>query len=141
MERLGNISIEKIWEDAFCFEIRLIIESEYVKAWQNCYFDSVSISRLCSFLSDYCSGSRNTDYYESGPKQGNYTPSFSIGLKDDNTGHITIEADLEINDTKDRNHRCVCNLNTELGLLERFAKNLSKLVQAEIGFSVSLLDE
>ena len=141
MERLGNITIEKLWVDVYCFEIRLIIESEYVRAWQNCYFDSASIDRLSSFITDYCSGYRNSDYFESGPKQGNYAPSFSIRLKDDNAGHITIETDLEINDTEDRTHRCVCNVYTELGLLERFAKRLLKLIQAEIGFSVSLLDE
>ncbi len=53
MKRLGNISIEKIWEDDYCFEIRLIIESEYVRAWQNCYFDAVSLSELSSFITDF----------------------------------------------------------------------------------------
>jgi len=49
--------------------------------------------------------------------------------------------DLEINDVEDRTHRCVCNVYTELGLLEQFAKRTSRLVQAETGFTVSLLGE
>ena len=141
MKRLGNISLKKIWEDDDFFEVKIIIESEYVRAWQNCYFGAVSLSELSSFIADYCNGSGNTDYYESGPKQGKYAPSFSIRLKNDNTGHVTIETDLEIEDTEDRTHRCVCNLYTELGLLERFSKRIPKLIQAEIGFAVSLLDD
>ena len=39
---LGNILIEKTWEDELIFEVRLNVESKYVNAWQTCYFDSVS---------------------------------------------------------------------------------------------------
>ena len=141
MKQLGNISIEKIWEDACCFEIKLSVESEYVRAWQTCYYDSFSFGEFCSFLIRYCEGTPNSDYYESGAKQGNYSPSFSMRLKDDNSGHISVEMDLEINDVEDRTHRCVCNVYTELGLLEQFAKRISRLIQAETGFTVSLLGE
>ena len=61
-------------------------------------------------------------------------------LSSNSTGHITIEMDLEINDVEDRSHRCICNVYTELGLLEKFAKNVHKLIDADIGSTVSLLD-
>ena len=141
MKQLGNISIEKIWEDDLCFEIKISVESQYVSAWQTCYYNSVSLSEFSSFLTRYCEGASDSDYYESGAKRGNYAPSFSMRLKDDNAGHVSIETDLEINDVEDRTHRCVCNVYTEIGLLERFAKRIPELVQAEIGFSVSVLDE
>ena len=141
MKQFGNICIEKIWEDNYCFEIKLSIESEYISAWQTCYFDSVTFGELCAFLIRYCEGSFDSNYYESGPKQGNYTPQFSIRLKNDNAGHITLEMNLEINDVEDRTHRCVCNVYTELGLLEQFAKKISILDRAKIGFSVSLIDK
>ena len=137
---LGNILIEKIWEDELIFEVRLRVESKYVNAWQTCYFDSVSLDKLCYFISGYCKGTGNANYYESGDKTGNYTPSFSMSLSNNSTGHITIEMDLEINDVEDRSHRCICNVYTELGLLEKFAKNVHKLIDADIGSTVSLLD-
>lgn len=141
MKKLGNIRIEKIWEDDSCFEIKLSIESEFVSAWQTCYFDAVSFNELSSFINDYCIGECNSNYYESGDKQGNSTPSFSMCLRDDSKGHVVVEMDLEINDVEDRTHRCVCNVYSELGLLEQFAKRLSRLVRSEIGFTVSLLDK
>ena len=48
---LGNILIEKTWEDELIFEVRLSVESKYVNAWQTCYFDSVSLDKLCYFIS------------------------------------------------------------------------------------------
>lgn len=59
MKRSGNISLEKIWEDDDCFEVKIIIESEYVRAWQSCYFGAVSLSELSSFITDYCNGSES----------------------------------------------------------------------------------
>ncbi len=141
MEPFGNIRIEKIWEDELIFEVKLSVESEYVCAWQTCYFDSVSFNKLCSFIMDYCKGTCNNDYYESGHKQGNYGPAFSIRLSDDKAGHITIEIDLEIDDVEDRSHRCVCNVYTELGLLVRFAKRIPAVINSKTGFEVSLLEE
>jgi hypothetical protein len=62
-------------------------------------------------------------------------------LSDDKAGHITIEIDLEIDDVEDRSHRCVCNVYTELGLLERFAKRIPAVINSKTGFEVSLLEE
>ena len=141
MSLLGNIRIEKIWEDEHIFQIKLSVNTEYVDVWQICYFDATSFNKLCVFLLDYCKGNCNADYYESGNKQGNYTPSFSMSLSNDRVGHIIIEMDLEINDVTDRSHRCICNVYTELGLLQQFAIRMEKIIDSKVGYAISLLDE
>lgn len=134
----NTITFEKIWADEYCFEIMMRVESKYASVWQTCYLGDQNIDELSEFLIDFCNGKGKTDYYESGKKTGNYGPVFSFRLLHDGKGHITVETDIEINDVDDRSHRCICNVYTEIGLLEKFGADIRKLKSGEIGTIVSL---
>jgi len=40
---MGNISIEKVWEDSNILELEVKVNSKYINAYQNCY---VEVSNL-----------------------------------------------------------------------------------------------
>ena len=134
----SNLIFTKVWQDETLFELEVKVVSEYVTAYQNCYFNDSTINRLSEFLINYCSGKRDTNYYESGSKIGNGLSAFSLRLSSDRTGHITIECDIEIEDVKDRSHRCICNIHTEIGMLEKFAGKRCRLADNNYYESVSL---
>ena len=39
MDYMDNIIVSKIWEDETIFELQIEVYSQYVKAYQSCYFD------------------------------------------------------------------------------------------------------
>lgn len=129
-----------LWEDETIFELRISASNQYVSAYQDCYFNDGLLKKLSDFLVTYSTGKYDCDYFESGQKRGNYTPQFSLKLGVDRTGHVTIEADLEIGDVRDRSHRCQMNVFCTLGELESLGRRLNSLMHNEIGASVSLVD-
>ncbi|MCQ2418205.1 MAG: hypothetical protein MJ085_00325 [Clostridia bacterium] len=136
----GNLVFTKIWEDETIFELRISASNQYVSAYQDCYFDDEKLTQLSDFLIAYSLGKYDCDYFESGHKRGDCTPQFSLKLGADRTGHVTIEADLEIGDVTDRSHRCQMNVSCSLGELELLGRSLKTLAHNEIGASVSFVD-
>ena len=62
---------------------------------------------------------------EFGKKKGDFTPAFSLRfLPTDNSGHVEIEIDMEIDDNPDRKHRCKFYIYSELALIEQFGRSL-----------------
>ena len=137
--RNDNITFEKSWEDEYCFEVKIQVESEYASVWQKCYLSDQLVDDLSGIIADFCTGKNENAYFESGSKSGKHTPAFSFRLSHDGKGHVTIETDMEIDDVDDRSHRCTCSVNTEIGLLEQFGTRILRLKRGEIGTIVSLL--
>lgn len=78
-------------------------------------------------------------YMEFGKKEGNYTPAFSMDIIEISTsGYVKIEVDMEIADNDSRKHRCCFYVKSELGLLEKFGKELKGLIEGSIGEQVIL---
>ena len=76
---------------------------------------------------------------EFGKKTGRFTPAFSINfLPAENTGHVKVEMDMEIDDNPNRMHRCCFYVETELGQAERFGNGLKHLADGEIGTEIRL---
>lgn len=138
---LDNLIISKVWEDETIFELQIEVSSQFVNAYQKCYFDETLLNKLSSFLTEFCKLDNPATYFESGHKKGKYTPEFSLALSSDRKGHVTIDVDLEICDVDDRSHRCQCNVRCELGALERFGKRLAKLKEGEIGTRIALYEK
>ena len=125
---MDNIIISKLWQDDDLIELDVIAKSKYVTINQSCYVSIEDIIRNSELIEKYVKNSYNEMYIEFGNKKGNYTPAFSLKLFPmDSRGHLIIEADLEIDDNNTRCHRCIFFIEAELGSIEHFAKELSKI--------------
>lgn len=125
---MDNIIISKLWQDDDLIELDVIAKSKYVTINQSCYVSIEDIIRNSELIEKYVKNSDNEMYIEFGNKKGNYTPAFSLKLFPmDSRGHLIIEADLEIDDNNTRCHRCIFFIEAELGSIEHFAKELSKI--------------
>lgn len=137
---MDNIIIEKVWQDTNIIELKITANSEYVKAYQNCYVEDVLLEEAADKISKYMKDYNNSCYLEFGNKEGDYTPAFSINiLPADTTGHVKIEVDLEIADNEKRAHRCCFYVTCELGQVERLGQSLKAVVLNDEGTSISLL--
>ncbi len=137
---MDNIIIEKVWQDTNIIELKITANSEYVKAYQNCYVEDVLLEEAADKISKYMKDYNNSCYLEFGNKEGDYTPAFSINiLPADTTGHVKIEVDLEIADNEKRAHRCCFYVTCELGQVERLGQSLKAIVLNDEGTSISLL--
>lgn len=125
---MDNIIISKLWQDDDLIELYVIAKSKYVTINQSCYVSIEDIIKNSELIEKYVKNSDNEMYIEFGNKKGNYTPAFSLKLFPmDSHGHLIIEADLEIDDNNTRCHRCIFFVEAELGSIEHFAKELSKI--------------
>lgn len=125
---MDNIIISKLWQDDDLIELDVIAKSKYVTINQSCYVSIEDIIKNSELIEKYVKNSDNEMYIEFGNKKGNYTPAFSLKLFPmDSHGHLIIEADLEIDDNNTRCHRCIFFIEAELGSIEHFAKELSKI--------------
>ena len=129
---MHNIIIKKIWEDEGLIELKVEAICDYARAWQNCYIQNEDYLKLVDKIQIYNVNNEGT-YLEFGSKEGNYTPAFSLEIKaPDNFGHVTIEVDLEIDDNDSRKHRSVFYVQTELGCVERFGRQLYQIINNEL---------
>ena len=130
----NNLIFEKIWKDGDLIELKITAISEYVNAFQNCYVENSFLEEASVIISEYIKNYNKECYIEFGKKEGNFTPAFSMKfLSADIRGHVKIEVDLEISDSDERVHRCCFYVNSELGLIEKWGKDLSVLGDKEIG--------
>lgn len=139
---MDNIIISKLWQDDDLIELYVIAKSKYVTINQSCYISIEDIIKNSELIKKYVENSDNEMYIEFGNKKGNYTPAFSLKLFPmDSHGHLKIEADLEINDNNTRCHRCIFFIEAELGSIEHFAKELSKIEHLSNDEYICIYDE
>lgn len=128
---------KKIWQDTEFFEVELFAQSSFAMAKTNSYTDSNKINQLSSKLLSFTSNDKYL--WENGVKGNEYAPFVSLYFESDCCGHVNIEIYAEINDggTYDK-HNCCFFINSELGLLYKFGKNLKLLISDDIGVKISL---
>ncbi|CCV63648.1 conserved hypothetical protein [Alteracholeplasma palmae J233] len=135
---MDNLVFDLVWEDETLLEVCVTAITDRIKISQNIYMNQEIIKQLSESINHFINDISKKEYFESGPKVGNYTPAFSIEIK--NIGKnslVCMEVDMEIADNPERIHRCKFYLYTELGLLERFSKRILSL---QLNRSVGLLD-
>ena len=138
---MDQITFEKVWTDDCLFEIKVRASNEFITAYQYCYVDNNIIQEASDKILNYIANYKDPVVLEFGKKTGKYTPAFSMSiLPADTRGHLKIEMDMEINDNDTRSHRCCFYVNTELGLLERFGKQLTDLIKETEGITCHLLN-
>ncbi|MBM6977194.1 hypothetical protein [Intestinimonas butyriciproducens] len=137
-----NILIEKIWQEQEndLVELKINCSAEYASAIQTCYVQKEALGYICDQITKCVNLLQKECYLEFGKKTGNFTPAFSMGIEIDFYGHVRIEVDVEIADNDSRKHRSCFYVKTELGLLEKFGNNLSRLINEPIGYCVTLND-
>ena len=138
---MDNIIIEKKWNDGELIEIQLFSNNDLINVHQDCYISKSDLKDNAERILQYAAKPKQECYIEFGRKMGNYTPAFSMLLLPiDSCGHMRIEMDVEIVDNDTRSHRCSFYVNSELGLIERFARKMLGLLNAEIGWQIQLIE-
>ena len=134
------ILIKKIWQDVFCYQVKITCASDYVVATNDIYLSDESIDTLFNGLNDFTKGKRKEFFWESGIKGDDFTACITFKfMHKDRLGHILIEVYMELDDGGSYStHNCCFYLNTEMGLLERFCNKLPKLKQEPLGIEVIL---
>lgn len=136
---MDNIIFEKVWQDGNLIELKISANSEFVNAYQSCYIEDNMLTEISKKMCNYVENYNTKCYLEFGKKEGNYTPAFSMCiLSADKLGHTKIEVDIEIADNETRSHRCCFFVNSELGLIEKFAKSINNLITSSEGIEISL---
>ena len=130
---MDNLTFTKIWkaEEPYC-ELRVKGQSKYIKVYQDCYMTYKELNKTSKAIQEYCKTYNRELFFIFGELKGNYPPAFSMRiLPAHKTGRLKIELDMEIDDNNERLHRCCFYIETELGLLEQFAKNILRIEHEE----------
>ncbi|MGL5869208.1 MAG: hypothetical protein ACRCYH_08970 [Clostridium chrysemydis] len=131
-----------MWQDSGLIELKITAISEFVKAYQNCYIADEDLEEIAKKIKKYSKSYDYDCYVEFAKKKGNYTPAFSMKvLKADDLGKMKIEVDIEVEDIKDRSHRCCYYVEGDLGAIERLGKNLKNVIKGDIGYKISLYSD
>lgn len=136
---MNNIVFEKNWADDMMFEVRITAQNEYIKVYQDCYFDENRLNDLSDTIMKYASCFDKDFSFSLGEKKPKHAKFFMLHLcPADNSGHVIIELDMAIGSDDCLDHRCKFNDESELGLVESFGKQLKGLLQGEVGTLVEL---
>lgn len=136
------ILIEKIWQDIFCYQVKITCASSHVVATNDIYISDDSIDTLFNGLNDFVKGKTKEFFWENGKKgdDSNACITFEF-IHKDRLGHILIEVYMELDDGGNySSHNCCFYLNTEIGLLEKFCQKLPTLKRELLGIEVVLND-
>jgi len=138
---MDNILIKKVYVDEGLIELKVDVTSTFVDANQLCYIGDGQLLNCAKEIISFSKKHGYDKYVEFGEKKGNYTPAFSLKfLKANVTGEVKIEIDLEIADSEDRSHRCICFVTSDLSSIERFGNKLCEIVTSEIDHEIRLHD-
>lgn len=139
---MDTIAFKKIYSeqpDSDLLELEITAVSKYVTAFQCCYLSASDLLSSADKIEQYLRRHHEPRYIQYGEKEGNFTPAFSMNiLPADQRGHIKVEVDVEIADHPGRSHRCLFFVETELGMIERFGKQIRSLAWAPVGASIHL---
>ena len=96
---MDNLLIQKVWNDDFVMEFRIVGISHYVSAHQDCYLDMKCVENTSELLNEVCNGSIKECYIVWGIKEGPYTPAFSFHMK--SVQRIPVNRILQFSDYTD----------------------------------------
>ena len=134
------ILIEKIWQDVFCYQVKITCASSHVVATNDIYVSDDSIDTLFNGLNDFIKNEINEFFWISGEKGDDSTACVSFKfIHKDKLGHILIAVYMELDDGGSySSHNCCFYIDTEIELLEKFRKKLPLLKQDLLGMEVVL---
>jgi len=136
---IDNITIERIWQDNDFFEIKVMGSSDVITAHTRTYTTDEGIDGLASIIEGFINGLTEC-LWENGSKNtpGMGYVSFEF-IRKDELGHIQLKVYMGLFDGRiNGNNYCCFILETELGLLESFSKNLEIIKKRQIGNKITL---
>ncbi|MDR1101572.1 MAG: hypothetical protein LBL34_04390 [Clostridiales bacterium] len=137
---MDMISIERIWEDDYFFQIEITAQSEIMRASVKSYTTEALLKELALRLVSFPQNFNDRYLWENGTKGDDSTPFVSLEFWcADKLGHIIVEVYMEIDDgAAYSKHNCCFFVKTEIGLLQTFGNSLFVLNERGIGKKVIL---
>ena len=142
---MGNtsdyITIERIWQDACYFQVRVECKSECILASCEVYTSNEDIEELQDKIEKFLAKKPDEAYFwTSGETGDTSTPCVSFEFKyKDKLGHVQVEVYMELDDGGALSkHNCCFYINTEIGQLDQFKKELLNLRKPIIGIKAML---
>ena len=115
-------------------------KTEFIAVRGKVYTTDSLIDDLYNKIEKFLSGNADSTCWQNGTRGDMTTPciTFQFSHKD-KLGHVLIEVFMEIDDGGTLSaHNCCFYINTEIGLLYQFKKNLLKLKTPQLGAQISL---
>lgn len=136
---MDNIIIKKIWADSDFYEVEIKFKTEFMQCKKISYLVNSDIENLIRGIVDYIN--ENTDFiWEIGENNSSRSPQIIIKSMGVNiNGYVTLEIFCNVFTEVNNKYGCFFPLETEIGSLQRFAKELSKLNVDEIGTTIELI--
>lgn len=140
---MDNLEFEKIWQDNYyknLYQIHVLAQSKLISSNINSYTTCEAINELYQSVSAFIANKKEF-IWENGSFGKVSTPAFSLRFFfKDKLGHICIEVKMEIDDGDSYEQHIACfYINTEMGILIDFMKELSLFNIADIGYKISFL--
>ena len=134
------LSVERVWEDNEFFEIKVSAQTKLINASVRSYTTDEWITGLAHRLATFPNGLSDRFIWENGEKGDETTPFVSLEVWcADKLGHVVVEVYMEIDDgALFSKHNCCFYVRTEIGMLNRFGKDLFSLVIKGVGHSATL---
>lgn len=129
---MESIAFTKIWEDGDLVELYVQANSQCVTVKHRYYVSKQTLMNLCeqlnAFLHRQCSGFKWNSSDEGNGLCPRFTLTFSYA---DPCGHVIIENRMAIDDdhSSERNHECIFNIHSEIGLMDAFLKDVCSIIQ------------
>ena len=93
------ISMEKIWQDVFCYQVKITCASCCAVATNDFYTSDDNIDALFHGLNDFMKGKTNEFLWENGEKGDRSTACITLKFAHkDKLGHVLIETYMELDD-------------------------------------------
>lgn len=142
-----NIIFEKVWDDDLftcasgLFEIKITAYNPYVKINDfNVCMDKTLTKELSKRIDTFIKNNEQVNF--NGGFNLDTTDEINIEIKSaDVHGHVIIILKLKNVDNNDNKNFVQLAIETEIGLLENFGKNILELINSRIGHRVSLNKE
>lgn len=129
------MTMEKIWQGDGFFELEVLCSSKIISATTRVYATNAGIRGLSETIMKFLSGNPSRSIWENGEKGDRTTAYMSMEFfRKDKLGHVQIEVYMELDDGgKFSKHNCCYYIESELGMLEVFAKALIQMLDPTTG--------
>lgn len=140
---IDRIEIYKLWQDDVLMQLKVVCSSEVITATAKIYVSDALIDDLVYQIKRFLNGQVEESFWANEERGDRSTTCVSLHfLHKDKLGHILIEVFMELEDGGDYSrHNCCFYVNTEIGLLTMFCKDLPKLKQRSSGIELVLNGE
>ena len=144
---MHKIKIERCWADTVIdlYELCITCSNDHITAWaMECWASNEMIDDLANKIERYSKKEISEFEWKVGDFELNRLSEVTFKVFPMNKfGNLFIQVDMKIYNSSYLNCQsgvCLINIQTEIGLLENFGRQISKLKERENNIIVSLID-